>query len=294
MGRDDTVRRGAHEIATRDWGGKGEPIILLPGGGRNLADWEVVVPWLVDRHRVVGVDLPGHGASSEPESWSWDLAIHFVEAASERLELVNPFVVGHSLGGMVAARYGLKHPDCPGVVNVDGQGLGGPSVPPELHEARAKLMEQQPTQPPDAGDERWLQAQLDAMRSAVEALGLDWEAAKPAIMRSYATDADGTWRRRPSNAFIATLPTDMGPELYDIYRQLRCPVLVFNCTRKEAGPFTPVLAAAYRQSIADDLAHLASESPHVQIATVDSGHMCLLEAPETTAEHLLAFTRQHR
>ena len=293
MGSDSTIRRGAAEIAIRDWGGDGHPIILLPGGGRNLADWEVVVPLLVDRHRVVGVDLPGHGASSEPESWSWDLAIDFIEAASEGLELVNPFIVGHSLGGMVAARYGLKHPDCPGVVNVDGQGLGGPSVPPELHEARARLMQQQQTQPPDAGDEQWLQTQLDAMRSAVEALGLDWEQAQPAIMRSYAREADGTWRRRPSNAFIATLPKDMGPELYDIYRQLKCPALIFNCTRKEAGPFTPELAAAYRQSIADDLSHLAVECEHVQIATVDAGHMCLLEAPQATADHLLAFTRQN-
>ena len=289
-GHDHILRSGAHQIAVRDWGGDGKPVVLLPGGGRNLADWEPVVADLVDHHRVVGVDLPGHGASSEPDRWEWEVAIDFVECAIDALGLDNPFVVGHSMGGMVAARYGLAHPDCPGVVNVDGHGLGGPSVPAVFHEERARLLREAPPPPPDWGDDAWLDAQVEAFRPGVEALGLDWEAAVPAIRRSYARTDEGKWQRRPSTAFMDTLPKDMGPELYDIYRVVKCPLLVFNCTRKQAAPFSTEVAAAYRQSIAGDLDALRADCPNVEVVSIDTGHMVLLEAPRETARHLLSFT----
>jgi pimeloyl-ACP methyl ester carboxylesterase len=178
------------------------------------------VPYLTADHRLVGVDTPGHGGSSEPERWDWDVAVAFVEHAVEALALGNPFVVGHSLGGMVAARYGLAHPDAPGVVNVDGHGRGGPSVPPEFHAERQRLMEAMEREAPaDAGDDDWLRSQLEAMRPLVEAFGRPWDEAEPAIRRSYARAADGAWHRKPSNAFIQSLPKEMGPELFDIYRE---------------------------------------------------------------------------
>jgi pimeloyl-ACP methyl ester carboxylesterase len=292
MQREDrTIGDGDDQIATRDWGGSGPPMVLMPGGGRNLADWEPVVPHLLEHHRLVGVDTPGHGGSSEPARWDWDLAVRFVELAADALALDNPFVVGHSLGGMVAARYGVAHPDAPGVVNVDGHGLGGPSVPPGFHEERARLMEHMPEPPADAGDDAWLETQLEMMRPLVEARGLSWDRARPAMLRSYAKDADDrTWRRRPSNAFIQSLPDDMGPELFDVYRAVKCPLLVFNCTGNDAMGFSAETAAAYRASIASDLDQLRTDRPSVKVATIDCGHMALLEAPEETAAHLVAFT----
>jgi pimeloyl-ACP methyl ester carboxylesterase len=79
---------------------------------------------------VVAIDLPGHGASSD-SSWQWEDALDELET----LELDNPAVVGHSLGGMLAVRWGLRHPDCPGVVNLDGNGW--PSTYPGLADAEA-------------------------------------------------------------------------------------------------------------------------------------------------------------
>jgi pimeloyl-ACP methyl ester carboxylesterase len=199
------------------------------------------------------------------------------------------------MGGMVAARYGLKHPHARGVVNVDGHGLGGPSVPQAFHDERARLMSiPSPAQPSDRGDDTWLAAELDAMRPAVEALGLDWEEAEPAVRRSYARTGDGGWIRRPSNAFIAAFPNDMGPELFDIYRSVECPLLVFNCTKKQAAPFSPELAAAYRDSLTTDLEAVQRERSNVEIHAMPNGHMVLLEDPAATAERLLRFMREHR
>ncbi|MFE0151158.1 alpha/beta fold hydrolase [Nonomuraea sp. NPDC059007] len=43
-----------------------------------------------------------------------------LEAVVKHLGLGNPAVVGHSLGGMLAVLWARRHPECPGIVNLDG------------------------------------------------------------------------------------------------------------------------------------------------------------------------------
>lgn len=294
MSIDHTITFDGHEIATRDWGGDGPPLVVIPGGGRNLADWELAVPTLRSHHRVIGVDPPGHGASSEPPRWDWDLAVGFVEQTIRACDLDDPFVAGHSVGGMIAARYGLKHPDAPGVVNIDGHGSGPPSLPQDLQDERARLMKEAPEPPPDSGDDEWLESILAMMRPSVEALHLSWEDAEPAILRSFVRTPDGRWQRRPSNAFGATVTT-MGPDLFDLYRAVECPLLIFNCNGEMRVPgMSQERVARYREALTSDLDALQADCPHVEIATVESGHMVVLERPGTTAELIIEFTSRHR
>jgi pimeloyl-ACP methyl ester carboxylesterase len=44
-------------------GGDGPPIVLLHGPAAYAAQWRYVIPSLVNTHRVVAPDLPGHGES---------------------------------------------------------------------------------------------------------------------------------------------------------------------------------------------------------------------------------------
>ena len=44
-------------------GGEGPPVVLLHGPSGHAAHWMAVIPDLVESHRVVVPDLPGHGAS---------------------------------------------------------------------------------------------------------------------------------------------------------------------------------------------------------------------------------------
>ena len=71
------------------------------------------------RHRVITMDLRGHGRSGDGP-WSWDAALGDIAAVTVQLELDRPAVVGHSLGGMLAALWGQRHPESPGVVSLDG------------------------------------------------------------------------------------------------------------------------------------------------------------------------------
>jgi pimeloyl-ACP methyl ester carboxylesterase len=62
------------------------------------------------------VDLRGHG-DTPVASWTWELVVDDVTAAVEGLGLDRPAVVGHSLGGRVAALWAASHRSCPLAVN---------------------------------------------------------------------------------------------------------------------------------------------------------------------------------
>ncbi|MGM1062738.1 alpha/beta fold hydrolase [Saccharothrix sp. Mg75] len=86
-------------------------VIALHGAGRTPADWEPVAAALGGVHEVVPLPLEG--------PWDWDSVLDRIEPHATD----NPAVVGMSLGGMVAALWGRRHPECPAVVNVDGHGV---------------------------------------------------------------------------------------------------------------------------------------------------------------------------
>jgi pimeloyl-ACP methyl ester carboxylesterase len=88
------------EVATRDYGGYGQDVLLLHGGGRSMDDWRLVAPLLVAAGR------SGHAP------WRWQNAIVDVGAVVDQLGLVRPAIVGHSLGGMVAALWATSQDDC--------------------------------------------------------------------------------------------------------------------------------------------------------------------------------------
>jgi pimeloyl-ACP methyl ester carboxylesterase len=107
-------------------GGDGPPVVLLHGAGEFAASWIRVIPELVAAHRVIVPDLPGHGASElsgEPLDTPGVLA--WLGELIERTCPSPPALVGHLLGGAVAARFAIEHPDrLSGLMLVDTYGLG--------------------------------------------------------------------------------------------------------------------------------------------------------------------------
>jgi pimeloyl-ACP methyl ester carboxylesterase len=106
-------------------GGDGSPIVLLHGPGEFAAKWLRVIPDLVTSHRVVAPDLPGHGASGGADG-PLD-ADHVLAWLSELIEQTcpsPPALVGHVLGGAIAARFAIHHSDrLDRLVLVDALGL---------------------------------------------------------------------------------------------------------------------------------------------------------------------------
>ncbi|MFF0000354.1 alpha/beta fold hydrolase [Streptomyces avermitilis] len=57
-------------LHAHDYGGEGPQLVLLHGYGRSLADWDASAVLLTAGHRVLAVDLPGHGRSSGISPWT--------------------------------------------------------------------------------------------------------------------------------------------------------------------------------------------------------------------------------
>ena len=107
-------------------GGSGTPVVLLHGAGEFAAVWMRVFPDLVRTHRVVVPDLPGHGASVVPgDPPDADRVAAWLGELIERTCPLPPALVGHGLGGAVAARFAADQGDrVAGLVLVDSYGLG--------------------------------------------------------------------------------------------------------------------------------------------------------------------------
>jgi pimeloyl-ACP methyl ester carboxylesterase len=110
-------------LRARDWGGEGQPLVLLHGLASNARIWDGVAPRLVGAGlRVVALDLRGHGESEQPDD-GYDFASvgQDVSSALAGLELERPVLVGHSWGAHVALQYAAERPGAlAGLVMVDG------------------------------------------------------------------------------------------------------------------------------------------------------------------------------
>ena len=90
--------------------GRGAPIVLLPGLGSSSEDWLPTARRLARHHRVVLMDLPGHGESDMPEPFSLGRAVAALDRALADLPDGPPILVAHSLGGLVATAEAVGHP----------------------------------------------------------------------------------------------------------------------------------------------------------------------------------------
>ncbi len=88
----------------------GEPMVLLHGLGDDERDWRTVLPALAGRHRVYALDLRGHGRSSHPGEYSFELMRDDVLGFLEKADVGRCVLVGHSMGGTVGILLARRAP----------------------------------------------------------------------------------------------------------------------------------------------------------------------------------------
>jgi pimeloyl-ACP methyl ester carboxylesterase len=87
------------------------PIVLIHCFSCAINWWNRMMPLLDKAHRVVAVDLLGHGGSEKPDSgYSIPDQANLVAEAMARLGVSHATVVGHSLGGGVAVALAEQSP----------------------------------------------------------------------------------------------------------------------------------------------------------------------------------------
>ena len=115
---------GPQPIAYFDRGGSGTPVLFVHGLGNAASNFEdALAARALAEHRLIGLDLPGCGASPYPRSTRLDIdgVVNVVEAFVDAIDPPKFLLVGASLGGLVALLYAERHPDrLLGFLNVEG------------------------------------------------------------------------------------------------------------------------------------------------------------------------------
>lgn len=110
----------------------GAPIVLLHCYSCSLHWWDGLAPLLARRHRVVRIDLLGHGGSQKPSSgYEIDEQAALAAGALDQLGVEGAVVVGHSMGFSVATALAQRASQLVDrVVNIgEGPGEDSCSVP---------------------------------------------------------------------------------------------------------------------------------------------------------------------
>jgi pimeloyl-ACP methyl ester carboxylesterase len=252
----------ANDIDIHYWrtGGAKPPIVMLHGLIGSGACWTPVARGLESELDVIMPDARGHGRSSAPEH-GYRYADHAFDAMGliDGLGLIQPVLLGHSMGGMTAGIVGSRAAGpLRALVLVDPTFLS-PERQREVHASDV------------AGQHRRLlgcskrelvaQARERSPHRSVELIELQAEARLKTCV----------------SAFDVLTPPH--PEYRDVVRALDVPTLLV------IGDSSPVVGL--------DMAHeLCGINPRIRVERVrDAGHGLPFDQPERLAELVLAFLR---
>lgn len=246
--------------------GSGPPVVLIHGFGLNRAMWRWQLPALAPHFGVLSYDLAGHGESAPPAGKP-DLAMFSkqLRVLLDRCGIARAAVVGFSLGGMIARRFALDHPDRVSALAI----LHSPHdrSPAERDAVRARVrraQEQGPAAGVDAALERWFTPAFRAEAPETIALVRSW------LMRNDAAVYAQVYRvLAEGDAGIAC-----GLE------RIACPTLVM--TGADDPGNTPAMARA-----------MAGLIPGARLLVLPGlRHMALAESPAAINAPLCAFLRE--
>ncbi|MFH8336506.1 alpha/beta fold hydrolase [Streptomyces sp. AM6-12] len=256
------VVRDGVRLVCRDWGGSGQPIVLLHGLAGHAGEWDALAGRLSADYRVVAVDQRGHGASERrPPDVSRAAYVADVIAVVDQLALQRPVLVGQSLGGHTAMLTAAAHPGLVRALVLVEAGAGGPN----------------PDGPADIGG--WLDSWPTPFPSREAAaaflgggpVGAGWAA-------GLEERDSGWWPRFDRDVMVRSLAENAQRSFLREWTQVACPTMV-------------VLAQSslIPAPLADDM--LRQRPATMAMSIPGTGHDLHLEQPEILYATLSGFLR---
>ncbi|MFD2720190.1 alpha/beta fold hydrolase [Hymenobacter monticola] len=93
-------------------GGSGQPLICLPGWPQTWFSYHPIAAQLAQHYRVIIVDIRGMGTSDKPASgYDKKTMAQDIHALLQHLGLAKVALLGHDIGGMVAASFACNYPE---------------------------------------------------------------------------------------------------------------------------------------------------------------------------------------
>lgn len=111
------LKRDGVRLAYKDNDSGSSPILFVHGWGCDHSFLAPQAKHFKKSHRVITVDLRGHGKSDAPhQDYSMSVFAEDLAFLCTELSLKKPVVVGHSMGGNVALEFAAQYPDIPAAV----------------------------------------------------------------------------------------------------------------------------------------------------------------------------------
>lgn len=267
------------ELAALQWGDAGAPPMLaLHGWLDNAATFARLAPLLAARHRVIALDLPGHGHSPHLPPGvhrynNLDQVDHILDSA-DALELEHFDLLGHSLGAGIASLTAAAAPSRVGKLALI-EGLG--PLADDGSQTLARWRDAHAQRETSRRRPRVFASIDAAVAARVAAGGLDADEARPIVERNLREVAGGyAWRSDP-RLRLATPMRIEEMQLRRVITGIAAPTLLLL-----AEPATPYLPSALMDARAACVADIGVEhiaGPH---------HVHIRQSPEC-AERILAF-----
>ncbi|HEY6134640.1 MAG TPA: alpha/beta fold hydrolase BchO [Rubrivivax sp.] len=153
--------------------------VLIHGTGAATHSWRGLMPLLSRQHRVLAMDLPGHGFTDMPRAWPLSLPrmARAVAVLLSSLGVHADVIVGHSAGAAIAVRMaidGLVRPAR--IVSLNGALLPLGGLAGQIFSPMAKLLSAHPVVPKlfawRAADRRVVERLIGSTGSSIDAEGL--------------------------------------------------------------------------------------------------------------------------
>ncbi len=176
---------------TRYWveGERGSTVLLLHGIGAYMERWLLNIQALATQHRVVALDLLGHGCTDKPLSisYSWETGVQFVKDFMAEMKLESASFVGNSMGGGIALTMALKFPEMVEKLVLVGSAGLGKKVPLVLRLATLPGLGEYFTRPSREGSARELRSYVyDPAVLTAEQYEIQYQmAAKPNAQQTF-------------------------------------------------------------------------------------------------------------
>lgn len=235
-------------VAWREWGKGDTTLVFIHGWSCDSGYWDAQLPVFARDHRVIALDLAGHGASGLGRTaWTMQAFGEDVAAVIRKAGVKRVILIGHSMGGPVALETArLLGPQVIGVIGVDTLAdVGGRTIDPAMIEQyMASLRKDTPS----------------AIRSLVSSLMFP-KTADPALVRKIADDM----ATAPPQVAIGAMEGLMAYSPDATAAALKPPIVTIN------ADYQPAMDVAKAQKVV----------PGFRLVTfTGTGHFPQIEAPE--------------
>jgi pimeloyl-ACP methyl ester carboxylesterase len=249
------IKKEGVTLAYQDINPGSPPMLFVHGWGCDHTSFAQQAEFFRRSHRVVSVDLRGHGKSDAPHQ-DYTMAAFADDLAwlCTELALTKPIVVGHSMGGNVALELAARYPEIPAsIVLIDSVILPHQSI-------------------------------LDTLQSMVEALrGPDYRAAYQQGLLALCLPTDDETRKTQLIASLPKAPQHVVASAFTNH------VTDHDATPAAAGCHVPIAYIGAAIPMAD-LIQFRSLTAHLLTAhTLGSGHFSPLFVPDQINAMLSTF-----